>query len=365
MTEKRKLSAARELVAARVDAALSASNDLATVSVDALRHFEPLVSSLGGDFTSLLQRAQIDRQLLGQGKGVIAYSRVAKLLDHASTQLACADLGLRLAAAQAAQGATKVLGPLHVAMRNAPTLGDALRYFANHVHAYTNAARLSFEKLPGDSRAFMQFELSSMGFAPQRQAVEHALALIQHCAASLCAGQARAREIWFAHEPLAPASTYRANFNVPVRFGQSMHGLFFDERDLQVVVPDADPQLSEIATSYIDQRFPATTMLLSERVRMIIARSLVEGNCTHEHVAWTVGMHPRTLQRRLRLEGASFEAIKDAVRRDVALRYLQQPNVSLVKVTEILGYSETSVLSRSCHRWFCASPRELRNGSNR
>ncbi len=76
-------------------------------------------------------------------------------------------------------------------------------------------------------------------------------------------------------------------------------------------------------------------------------------------------MHPRTLQRRLRDEGDSFEAIKDSVRRDVALRYLQQPNVSLVRVTEILGYSETSVLSRSCHRWFCASPRELRNAASR
>ena len=69
--------------------------------------------------------------------------------------------------------------------------------------------------------------------------------------------------------------------------------------------------------------------------------------------------------RRLREEGESFEAIKDSVRRDVALRYLQQPDVSLVRVTEILGYSETSVLSRSCLRWFCASPRELRNGLTR
>jgi AraC-like DNA-binding protein len=144
-----------------------------------------------------------------------------------------------------------------------------------------------------------------------------------------------------------------------------MQGLFFDERDLQSPLAEADPQLYEIATSFIDQRFPAAAMSLSSRVRILIARLLVEGNCTHEHVAATIGMHPRTLQRRLRGEGESFEAIKDAVRRDVALRYLQQPDVSLVRVTEILGYSETSVLSRSCHRWFCASPRELRAAANR
>ena len=101
-------------------------------------------------------------------------------------------------------------------------------------------------------------------------------------------------------------------------------------------------------------------MSLSARVRVLIPRHLVEGDCTCKRVAATLGLHPRTLQRRLREENESFEAIKDSVRRDVALRYLQQPDMSLVQVTELLGYSETSVLSRSCLRWFAASPRRLR-----
>ncbi|GFE90697.1 AraC family transcriptional regulator ligand-binding domain-containing protein [Steroidobacter agaridevorans] len=363
--EKRKLSVVRESASQKSEAALSASSELASVRVDALRQFDKLVGSLGGDAAALLQRARIERGAPDQGKGVIPFSQMADLFDRASTELACPDFGLRLATIQAAHGATKVLGPLDVAMRNSPTLGEALRYFANHVHAYSNAVRVCFEKIPNDPRIFMLFEFSSMGFAAQRQAVEHALALIQHTVLAISGGQARAREIWFTHEPVGSASTYRSHCNATARFGQSMNGLFFDERDFDLALPEADPQLYEIATSFIDQRFPTTAMSLSERVRIIIGRLLVEGNCTHERVASAVGMHPRTLQRRLRDEGDSFEAIKDSVRRDVALRYLQQPNVSLVRVTEILGYSETSVLSRSCHRWFCASPRELRNAASR
>lgn len=350
---------------AKLSVAPAASNDLASVRADALRHFDALVTQLGGNPAALLQAAQIDRQLIEQGKEVVPFSRMVGLLDRASASVTCGDFGLRLAETQAARGVGKVLGPLHVAMRNSPTLGEALRYFASHVHAYSTAARVCFEKFPGDSRAFLVCEFASTGMVPQRQAVEHALALIQHTVAGLTGGKVRAREIWFTHAPTAPIATYRTHFNATVRFGQSMQGLFFDERDLQTALPDADPQLYEISTSFIDQRFPAAAMSLSARVRIMIARLLVEGNCTHEHVAATIGMHPRTLQRRLRQEGESFEAIKDAVRRDVALRYLQQPDVSLVRVTEILGYSETSVLSRSCHRWFCASPRELRAAANR
>jgi len=339
--------------------------DVATVRAEALRNFEELVTTLRGDAVSLLKDSNIDPVVLQSTDGLIPYDAMVRLFDRASVDLNCPEFGMRLAALQAARGARKIMGPLHVAMRNSPTLGDAFRYCAEHAHAYTTGARICFEKLPDDPRVFILFEIVSGAFLQQRQAVEHAMALTQHAIRAMSGGEARAREIWFSHEPLVPISVYRTHFNATVRFGQSMTGLFIDERDLELPVPNPDPQLYEIATSFIDDRFPAAATSLSTRVRTIVARLLVEGTCTHEHVATALGLHPRTLQRRLRDEGESFEAIKDSVRRDVALRYLQQPGVPLVRVTEILGYSETSVLSRSCYRWFRASPRELRNGLNR
>jgi AraC-like DNA-binding protein len=341
------------------------SNDTAMIRSDSLRGFKEVVTRLGGDPVALLQGAGIEASLVDRAGGEISYRQMVELFETVATQLACPDFGMRLAAVHAAQGATKVLGPLDVAMRNAPTLGDAYRYCAEHLNVYSSATQVCFEKLPDDPRVFMLFEIMLVGGTHQRQAVEHALALTQHGIHAISGGQARAREVWFTHEPLAPLTTYRANFNATVRFGQTMNGLLFDEQDFDLPLPGTDPQLYEMATSFIDHRFPTAAMPLRTRVRINIARLLVEGNCTQEHVASVLGLHPRTLQRRLREEGESFEAIKDSVRRDVALRYLQQPDVSLVRVTEILGYSETSVLSRSCLRWFRASPRELRNGLTR
>ena len=333
-------------------------NVSATVRVSVLRNFRELVASLGGDPQALLQQLHIEPATLDDANAFIPYATVAELFERASVELECPDFGMRLAAVQES---TKVMGPLEVAMRNSPTLGDAFRYCTEHVEAYSTALQICYEKLPDDTRVFMHFDIVLPGLTNQRQAMEHAFALTQHTTVAITGGQARAREIWFTHEPLAPLSTYRTHFKAAVRFGQVMSGLFFEERDFELSVPDTDPQLYEIATSFIDQRFPPATTSVSTRVRAIIARLLVEGNCTHDRVASALGLHPRTLQRRLREEQESFEGIKDSVRRDVALRYLRQPNVSLVRVTEILGYSETSVLSRSCHRWFSASPRQLRN----
>ena len=357
---KRERSSAREM-----DSLRSLTTGAAMVRTDSLRGFKDLVTNLGGDPIALLEGVGIEPALLERGRGEIPYRKQMELFETAAARLACPDFGMRLAAFQATQGATKVLGPLEVAMRNSPTLGAAYRYCADHLHVYSSATQICFEKLPDDPRIFMLFEILLMGGRHQRQAVEQALALTQHGIHAISGGKARAREVWFTHEPAAPLSTYRANFNATVRFGQSMNGLIFDQQDFDLPLPDTDPQLYEMATSFIDHRFPSSAMPLRTRVRINIARLLVEGNCTQEHVAAALGLHPRTLQRRLREEGESFEAIKDSVRRDVALRYLQQPDVSLVRVTEILGYSETSVLSRSCLRWFCASPRELRNGLTR
>jgi len=331
------------------------------VRADALRGFKDLAASLGGDPFSLLRKSQIDPAMLDNRNGVLSYRKLVQLLESAAAELDRPDFGMRLAAVQRG---TKVVSPLDFAMRNSPTLGKAFRYCADHVQAYSAATQLGFEETH-DRRVFMRFEILLARLSQQRQVVEHALALLQHQTLALSRGQARAREIWFTHGPLAPMSTYRAHFNATLRFGQSMNGMFFNEDDFDLPIPDGDPQLYEMATSFIDQHFPGPAMTLSTKVHSMIARLLMEGNCTHQRVTSALGLHPRTLQRRLREEGESFEAIRDSVRRDVALRYLQQPNVPLVRVTEILGYSETSVLSRSCHRWFSASPRQLRNELNR
>jgi AraC-like DNA-binding protein len=60
-------------------------------------------------------------------------------------------------------------------------------------------------------------------------------------------------------------------------------------------------------------------------------------------------------------EGTSFEALKDQIRRDLAERYLSQPDVPLAQVSALLDYSEQSALGMSCRRWFNAPPLGVRN----
>jgi len=155
-------------------------------------------------------------------------------------------------------------------------------------------------------------------------------------------------------------SYYQRYFGTKVSFGNPINALFLDVADMQFPIKNRSRQLYELATSYINQKYPMVTTLISTQVRVIVNGLLASGNCTSEAVSDALGMHPRTLQRRLREEGTRFEDVKDEVRRDAAMRYLGQKSISLMRVAHLLGYSEASVLSRSCHRWFAKSPRMMR-----
>ena len=91
-------------------------------------------------------------------------------------------------------------------------------------------------------------------------------------------------------------------------------------------------------------------------VRDLVRELLPTGAATLEVVALQLGMHPRTLQRHLAAESTTFNEVIDEVRREMAERYLRDTSMALGHLSRQLGYAEQSVLTRSCRRWFGASP---------
>jgi AraC-like DNA-binding protein len=332
----------------------------AMVRADSLRTFPEIVARLGADPNALLAKVQIDPAILHNRHAVIPYRSLVVLLERAASELNAPDFGMRLACAQ---GGIRVLGPLEFAMRNSRTLREAFRYCAAHPQVYSTASKMRFESGHAPNALFLHYCILLSRLPPHPQTVERALLLTQQTSLCITHGKVRAREVWMKHQPLSSAAVYEANFGAPVRFGQEMNGLFFSDAELDLPIPDIDSQIYELTDSFIQNRFPSADGALSTRVRTIIERLLLDGDCTYGSVASMLGMHPRTLQRRLRAEQESFESIKDNVRRDIALRYLTQSSLPLIRVAKMLGYSETSALSRSCYRWFAASPRQLRTGA--
>lgn len=327
------------------------------VHSDALRFFPELVRELGAQPDVLLSEVGIDPAASRNRSFRLEYRAFVELLALTAERLAVPDFGLQLAERQ--RGG-KVIGPVGIVMKNSKTVGQALGYCAKHIHAYSLATRVRFVPDRGAHILFLALEILLDSVADTRQVVEHALSLANLNVIDITSGAARVRKVHFRHDPQMPLRTYRNHFGCDVLFGQETDGIVFTETDLLCEIANPDEQVYEMATSFIDSHFPQATPPIHARVRGLILRYLGTEDCTHERIASEMCMHPRTLQRRLRAEGVSFEEIKDEVRREVALRYLRQPDIPLTHVAEKLGYAEASVLSRSCYRWFEASPLQIR-----
>lgn len=83
---------------------------------------------------------------------------------------------------------------------------------------------------------------------------------------------------------------------------------------------------------------------------------------TLSEVAKNLYMSNRTLIRKLKAQGTSYQMLLDEVRQELAVWYLRQTDLPVETIAERLGYRDTSNFSRTCRRWFGLTPREIRAG---
>jgi AraC-like DNA-binding protein len=279
------------------------------------------------------------------------------LLEHSAADLGCPDFGLRLAERQD----IGILGTLSVAMRYSTTVGEAMHCASKYLYVYNAAIAFTIDTRAARGQARLEFGVLVQHAPHWAQTAEHGIGLASRIMTLLSEGRCHLQRVWLSHPAVATEATYRSLFDAPVTFQADRLALAYAAKDMDRPISEQNRQLHELATNYLDSQLPRGRTLFTVQVRQAIEALLGTGTCSHRQVANVLYMHPRSMQRRLQDEGTTFEEIKDEVRRDLAQRYLSQPDVPLTQVTALLDYSEQSAFGRSCRRWFHATPREFRS----
>jgi AraC-like DNA-binding protein len=76
-------------------------------------------------------------------------------------------------------------------------------------------------------------------------------------------------------------------------------------------------------------------------------------------IAKRLGLTARSLQRRLKDEGTTFNAVREDVRRQLSRRFLED-GLSIAEISFLLGFSEPSAFFRAFKRWTGQTPLEAR-----
>lgn len=231
-----------------------------------------------------------------------------------------------------------------------PTLRDAIGRLLRYQRLYLDDVELALAT--ADKEATVTMRLRATACAP-RHFSEYLMATWTLRTRALIGQGFAPRRVTFQHAPPADVEPHRRLFAAPLGFREPENGVVLHADVLAAPVRGADPTLGELLERHAAEllaRLPARDDLV-HRVRAHLARALPGEVPAIEATAKALGSSARTLQRALRAEGTSYQAVVDEVRRDLALGFLREPQRTVSEVAFLVGFTEVAAFTRAFRRW--------------
>jgi AraC-like DNA-binding protein len=349
-----------------VDVGLERDDPLesASASIQSIRLILAGAASHGQDSVAVATRYGIDAAQLADADARVPARVAIRMWDEIPRLVGDELFGLRLGEI-ANPGALPLFAYL---MRSSPTLGDGLQVALRYQRILQTLNRTTL--VVDDALARLVVEVRPRHVEPLRHAITFAMAYCVSMARSLTATPVTPRAVHLAHAPPEDAearAAYRRVFGVDVRFGEPPTEVHFERALLAHPIPRAESGLGELLERHaaaLLARVPDGPSLAA-RVRAALVDRLRSGDVDIDPVAATLRMSARTLQRRLRDESTSYSAIVDDVRRELALRYVADPALSLTGIALLLGFADQTTFHRAFVRWTGRAPGAYRRDGTR
>jgi len=153
-------------------------------------------------------------------------------------------------------------------------------------------------------------------------------------------------------------------FPAPWRFDAAMSAIWFEPRRLRMPI-----RRDEAALAAYLKEGPAQIVLprrdhgVGSRVRLHLQRSQPQWPDL-ERTAQALAMSAATLQRHLAAESTSFQALKDQLRREIAIYRLHTSRVPLATLAAELGFADSSSFQHAFKNWTGSPPGRYRRGAS-
>jgi AraC-like DNA-binding protein len=242
------------------------------------------------------------------------------------------------------------LAILEYAARSCSTLRDAIGCFARYVGILNEAAELSLVE-SGERVAWQQHTIDGVRQLPA--ANDFVVAVADAFAKIYCHVYEPPLEVHLVHPEPTYRGAYAPVFQTKVRFGAPCNAVILPRARLDAPLtrsnPKARAEYEKHAEEWLGRIRDGSGTTVA--VRRVLLANLRTGGATMETTARRLGMSVATLRRRLQDEGATYAAILDAVRYDLAKKYLCEPGITTSDVAFLLGFQGASSFSKAFRRW--------------
>lgn len=307
------------------------------------------------DPNPVLLRAGIAPDTLASPDNLMPYRAWGELLKLSAEVTQCAQFGL-LAGRMCH---LKDLGPMAEIVRHSATLGEALETLVAYQHV-NSAGSLSFMMRRATIVDF-GYAIYYERIAGADQLYDYALAAALNFIQELVGPAWMPSEVFLPHAGPADRTHYRRMFKLVPHFDSEMCALRFPAYWLDRPVMEGDPQRKRAALTRLDRKDPDLVQQALRNVRLLLLREGSSGDA----LADMLSLQRRTLNRRLRERGTTFQELLDRVRFEAARQLLSHSNVALDDIAAALDFNGVSSFMRAFRRWSGATPGQWRGRARR
>jgi AraC-like DNA-binding protein len=169
----------------------------------------------------------------------------------------------------------------------------------------------------------------------------------------------------FPHDAPGDPEKYEMLYNAPVNFNTGENAVYIPAEYLDAPIAQDEASLRDFLRTapyqLVSRQEPQTTHKLADHVRAMIEAEMQGEFPSIETIASKMAISSRTLHRRLTREGTSFQEIKDDIRRDAAIAYMNRDELTINAVSILMGFQDTSAFYRAFKKWTGVSPGEYRS----
>ena len=307
----------------------------------------------GMDISALAERVGLDLSMVSRPGARYPSARMQALWKLAERETDDPLLGLHVGEYYR----PAMLHALGMGIVSSSTLIDALYRIERYGRVVSTNGRLVV--VEGEDFTRLEARATDRFVAPTMQTRDAAVLCFLRML-KLCAGPvATPFKVTLPHGGHGYPDKFREAFGCPVEFNSPPITFVYEtSKTLQPVLSgnaELAAEADRLAARYLGAH---DTQSVAMRVRALLLRKMPSGSVSQENVARALHQSTSTLQRRLRQEGTSYQALLDETRRELALDYLRDGKHSIADIAFLLGFSDQSNFTRAFRRWTGTTPRQ-------
>lgn len=148
-------------------------------------------------------------------------------------------------------------------------------------------------------------------------------------------------------------------FGCPVHFGKKVNSIEVASDVLERELAFADPSMFTALTKHAESLLINDKNSFAHRVKALFPDALNRQKFKIEDLARALNLSTRTIQRKLKEEGYTYQVLLDETRLQLAKVYLQENELSMNEIAFMVGYQEQSSFNHAFKNWTGQSPREF------